>query len=96
MTSTTVGFQPTELRTTEYITTRMNIIDDSPGVLSDQAINWIRATEDVQLEIIDANLSESLEHAEEFAKICDLNESLATEVRDLEVVLATVPFSDRF
>jgi chromosome segregation ATPase len=40
--------------------------------------------EDVQLEIIDANLSESLEQAEKFAKICDLNESLATKVKDLE------------
>ena len=59
-TSTTVCFQPTELRTTEYITNRMKIIDDSPGVLSDEAINWIRATEDIQLEIIDANLSKSL------------------------------------
>jgi len=63
----------------------MKIIDDCLGVLSDQAITWIRATEDVQLEIIDANLTESLEHAEEFAKISDLNESLAAEVKDLEV-----------
>ena len=90
-TSTTAGFQPTELRTTEYITNRMKIIDDGPGVLSDQAINWIRATEDVQLEIIDANLSESLEQAEKFAKICDLNESLAAKVKDLE---ATEPVRD--
>jgi hypothetical protein len=62
----------------------MKIIDDGPGVLSDQAINWIRATEDVQLEIINANLSESLEQAEKFAKICDLNKSLAAKVKDLE------------
>jgi len=87
-TSTTGGFQPTELRTTEYITNRMKIIDDGPGVLSDQAINWIRATEDVQLEIIDANISESLEQAEKFAKICDLNASLAAIVKDLEATEA--------
>jgi len=83
-TSTTAGFQPTELSTTEYITNRMKIIDNSPGVLSDQAINWIRATEDVQLEIIDANLSESLEQAEKFVKICNLNGSFAPKVKDLE------------
>jgi hypothetical protein len=35
-TSTTVGFQPTELRRTEYITNRMKNIHDGPGVLSDQ------------------------------------------------------------
>jgi len=87
-TSTTAGFRPTERRTTEYITNRMNNIHDGTGVLSDQAINSIRATEDVQLEIIDANLSESLEHAEKFAKFCDLNESLAAKVKNLE---ATVP-----
>jgi len=62
----------------------MKIIDDGPGVSSDQAINWIRVTEDVQLEIIDSNLSESLKQAEKFAKICDLKESLATKVKDLE------------
>jgi len=90
-TSTTVGFQPTELRTTEYITNRMKIIDDGPGVLSDQAINWIRATEDIQLEIIDPNLSESYEQSEKFATICDLNESLAATVEDLE---ATEPVQD--
>jgi len=41
--------------------------------------------EDVQLEIIDAYLSESLAQAEKFAKICALNESLAAEVKVLEV-----------
>jgi len=90
-TSTTVGFQPTELPTTEYITNRMKIIDDGPGVLSDQAINWIRATEDIQLEIIDVDLSKSLEQTEKFAKICDLNESLAAKVKNLE---ATEPVRD--
>jgi hypothetical protein len=62
----------------------MKIIDDGPGVLSDQAINWIRATEDVQLEIIDANLSESLEQAEKFPNTCDLNEGLAVKDKDIE------------
>jgi predicted RNase H-like nuclease (RuvC/YqgF family) len=62
----------------------MKVIENGPGHLSDQAINWIRATEDVQLEIIDANLSESLEEAEKFAKICDHNESLAAKVKVLE------------
>jgi len=69
----------------------MKDINDRPGVLSDQAINWIRATEDIQLEITDANLSESLEQAEKFAKICDLNESFTSKVKDLE---ATEPFQD--
>jgi hypothetical protein len=46
-TSTTAGFEPTELRTTEYITNGIKIVDNGPGVLSGQAINWIRATEDV-------------------------------------------------
>jgi len=63
----------------------MKIIDDGPRVFSDQAINWIRATEDLHLEIIGANLSESLEQAKKFAMICDLNESLAAKVKDLEV-----------
>jgi len=84
-TSTTAGFQPTERHTTEYITHQIKIIDDGPGVLSDQAINWIRAVEDVQLEIIDANLCESLEQAEKFTKICDHNENLATKVKGMEV-----------
>jgi len=89
--STTMGFQPTEISTTEYITNQMKIIDDGPGVLSDQAINWIRATEDVQLEIIDDDHSESLEQAMKFTNICDLTESLATKVKDLEV---TKPIQD--
>ena len=90
-TSATAGFQPTELCTTEYVTNRMKVINDGPGLLSDQAINWIRAAEDVKLEINDANLSESLEQAEKFAKICDINKSLAAEVRDLE---ATGPIQE--
>jgi hypothetical protein len=69
MTTATVGFQPTELRTPQYVTNHIKVIDNGPGHLSDQAMNWIRATEDVQLEIIDANLSENLERAEKFSKI---------------------------
>ena len=38
------GFQITECRTTEYVTIRKKVIDDSSGLLSGQAINWIRAT----------------------------------------------------
>jgi hypothetical protein len=62
----------------------MKVIDDSPGHFFDQAINWIKAMEDVQLEIINAGLLESLKHAEQFAKICNLNKSLATKVKELE------------
>ncbi|KAF8242966.1 hypothetical protein K440DRAFT_638094 [Wilcoxina mikolae CBS 423.85] len=76
-TSATAGLQPAELRTEEYITKRQKIIADGPRPLSDQAINWIKAMEDVQLEIINAGLLESLEQAEKFANICDLNECLA-------------------
>jgi len=90
-TSSTAGFQHTGLLIRDYITNRIKIIDDGLGVLSDQAINLIRAKEDVQLEISGANLSESLEQAEKFAKICNLNESMATEVKHLE---ATEPVRD--
>jgi hypothetical protein len=41
--------------------------------------------------VIDANLFDSLDHAEKFAKICDLNESVAAKVKDLE---ATGPVQD--
>ncbi|KAF8243357.1 hypothetical protein K440DRAFT_637620 [Wilcoxina mikolae CBS 423.85] len=40
--------------------------------------------ENVQLEIIDAGLSNSLEQAEKLAKICNLNESLVAKVKNLE------------
>jgi len=56
-TSATANLQPAELCTTEYVTNPMKVINDDPWLLSDQAINWIRAMEDVQLEIIEANLS---------------------------------------
>jgi len=69
----------------------MKAIDDGPGLFSDQLMNWIRATEDIQLEITDANLSKSLEQAEKLAKICNLNNSLAAEVKELE---ATEPVQD--
>jgi len=67
------------------------LIDDSPGVLSDEAINWIRATEDIQLEMTDANPSESIEQAEKIAIIWNLNESLAGKVKDL---VGTEPVRD--
>lgn len=69
----------------------MKVIEDGPGLWSDQAIDWIRAMEDVQLEIIDANRSESFEHAEKFAKIGDLNEGLAAKVKNME---ASEPIQD--
>jgi len=47
-------------------------------------MNWISATEDVQLLIIAANLWECLEHAEKFAAICDFNMSLAATVNELK------------
>jgi len=61
-----VGFQPTELRTTKYISNRRKVIDDGAMLLSDEAINWIMAKEDVQLEFNNASLSASLEQAEKF------------------------------
>jgi hypothetical protein len=36
------------------------------------------------LGILDANLSKRLQQAEKYTKICDLNESLAAKVKDLE------------
>ena len=83
-TSSSQGFQATELCTTEYVTNRIKVINDGPGVLSDKVINCIRAMEDIQLEILDANLTKSLEQGEKLAKICDLNESLADKFQDLE------------
>jgi hypothetical protein len=90
-TSATVGFQPTELRTTEYVTNRMKVIDDGPGLLCDDVINCTRATENVKLIISDANLFNSLERAEKFAEICVLNKSLAAKVKNLE---ATGPIQE--
>jgi predicted RNase H-like nuclease (RuvC/YqgF family) len=69
----------------------MKVIDDSPGVLPDQAMNGIWATEEVELEIIDAYLSERVEPAEQFGRICDMNESLSAKGKDLE---ATEPVRD--
>jgi len=44
------------------------------------------ATADVQLHIIDANLSERLEEAKKFPTICILNVSLAAKVKHLQAV----------
>jgi len=65
-TSATAGFKPTELHTTEYIPKRNSILDDGSGLLSEEAINSIRAAEDVQLDIIDVNISQSFEQAEKW------------------------------
>jgi len=62
----------------------MNDIDEGHGLLSQQAIHRITGTEDIQMEIIDFHLSESLKKAEKFNEICILNESLASNVKDLE------------
>jgi hypothetical protein len=66
----------------------MTVNNDGPVLLSDQTINWIRATEDIQLEIIDGKQFEWLQQAEKFAKICDLNESFAAKVKNLEATEA--------
>jgi hypothetical protein len=78
------AFKSGKFHPTEYITKRKKVIDDSPGHLSRQAINWNKATEDVQLEIIEVGLLESLKQAKQVAKICDLKESLAGKVKELE------------
>lgn len=57
MTSITSGVQPTKLRTAEYVTKIMRVINNYPGVVFDQAYNCIRALENVQFRIIDASLS---------------------------------------
>ena len=84
--SVSVGFQPTQLRTTAYVINRMKAINDRPGLLTDQEIIWIRAMEDVQWDIIHATVSESVQQGDRFSKICDLNESLAAEVKALEAM----------
>jgi hypothetical protein len=90
-TSATVGFQPTELGTTEYVTNRTKVICHGPGLMSDHATNRNRAMDDIQSEINVANHSESHDQAENFAKFCYLNECLATPINDLE---DTVPIQD--
>jgi hypothetical protein len=44
----------------------------------------MRATEDIQQEIINTNLSKCLKQAETFAQLCNLNQSLAARVKDLK------------
>jgi len=75
----TTGFQPTDLRPTEYITNWIKVIDNGPGRLSDQAMDMIVPMEAVQRHIVNANHSDSLEQAETFANLCNLNTSLTTE-----------------
>jgi len=78
--SVTVGFQPTKLCTTQYISKCITVIDDGVRWLFDEAINGIRAMEKVQWHIINANYLETLNRTEIFAKICKLNGSFATNV----------------
>lgn len=40
--------------------------------------------EDMQQEIIDINLCKILQDAEKITRICDLNESLAANIKDFE------------
>jgi len=87
-TSATPDFKPTELCMTEYITKQIITVEDSSELLSEQAINWIRTAEDVQLETMYANISESFSQAEKLAKICDLNKSLVAKDNHLEAVEA--------
>jgi len=82
--SDTENFQPTQLRTTVYITNGMNTIDARPGHLSDRAINWMGAANDIHLEISNGDFGESLQSAKDVVMICNLNQSLAAEVENLE------------
>jgi len=91
MSSATTDFQSTELHRTVYGTKQMNIIDDGPEHFSEQAINLIRATEDVWLEIMDVHHAESFEQAKNFGNSCILNKRIAAEVKDLG---AAVPVWD--
>jgi len=83
-TSTTTDLQPTELHTTEYFGKEMNVIKNGSGFLSHPVMNEIWAIEEIQLEIPNANISESHEQAEQFTKNCVPNESLAATVNDLQ------------
>jgi hypothetical protein len=82
--STIEGFQLSEGATVSYITNRMKIITNGAGVFSDQAHNCNRASEDVELEKIDATLSPSREQVKYFGKIRDVDKILATDVKELE------------
>jgi len=62
----------------------MNIIYDDLRPLPDQAMNCIRAMQDIELEITNDILSQSIEKVGEFTIICDLNQGLATNVKDFE------------
>jgi len=69
----------------------MTHIDNSLGLLSDQAINWMRVREDIHLEIIDATITESLHELGIFTTISDLNKSLSATVNFLKI---TEPIQD--
>jgi chromosome segregation ATPase len=78
------GIETGALHMGEYSTKQKTVIDDGPGHLSDKAMNCIKAAEDAQHQITNAGLSESLEQAENFTKMCDINNSLAAKVKELE------------
>ena len=81
-TSATMGFQHTEHCTTQYVPNLVNVIDYSPEPFWDKVINWVRNMEEAQLEMINANLWESLKQAEKFAKICDLSKTWQLQARN--------------
>ncbi|KAF8245068.1 hypothetical protein K440DRAFT_646557 [Wilcoxina mikolae CBS 423.85] len=60
------------------------VIDDGSGNLSNQALNWFKAMQDVQLDLIDAGLLECLEQSEKDARSWNFNNSLVAKVKDLQ------------
>jgi hypothetical protein len=54
------SFKPAECRIAEYTIHRNDVIVDGLRPVSDYAINWFSATNHIQLNIIDAWLSESI------------------------------------
>jgi hypothetical protein len=62
----------------------MKVKNNGPKLIWYQAINLIRVTEDVEVEIIDVKLFDRLEYAEKFSNVWHLKEGLAAKVEDLE------------
>ena len=60
----------------------MMMIDNRPGLRSDEAFNWIRAMEDVKQYVLHMNPLKSLEQAKTFAMICDLSQLLTGEIME--------------
>jgi hypothetical protein len=86
--SPTTGFTLAELQAKSYVTNRMKVINHHPGILSDSAIIPLSVRDDVQLGMINNNLSERLEQANILGKICDLNNRSAAKVTHLEAAEA--------